>query len=233
MFTPEHMLELLIMGWLSTVPLTIGSILTLAIFFERWWRFRGIENDAKALSGDVIEKLLARDLDGARALAKESDSPMGEVFLEALRWKNVSLEDLQGIMATKRAEVGAGLRRGVWIIGTVGSLAPFVGLFGTVIGIIRAFAEMAVHGSGGFAIVANGIAEALIATALGLGVAVVALAFFNYLQTRIGAVIQTFARAAEHFCHALLYVETSGAGTAPSAGGGGERGVADGSLSPA
>ena len=95
------------------------------------------------------------------------------------------------------------------MIGTVGSLAPFVGLFGTVIGVIRAFADMATHGTGGFAVVANGIAEALIATALGLGVAIVALAIFNYLQVRVGALSAVFARACERLVQALLYVESS------------------------
>ncbi len=226
MFTPEHMLELLIMGWLATLPLAIGSILTLAIFFERVWRFRGIENESRALSKRVIDKLVRRDVEGAQAECEKSETPVAEMFRQALRWKNISLEDLTGIMATSRAESVAALRRGIWIIGTTGSLAPFVGLFGTVIGIIRAFAEMAVHGSGGFSVVANGIAEALIVTALGLGVAVVALLFYNYLQTRIGSMSQTYARAAEHFCHALLYIESS-------AGSDAGREVADVSLSPA
>jgi biopolymer transport protein ExbB len=209
MFTAEHMLELLMLGWLATVPLAIGSILTLSIFFERLWSLRGLESRSRDLSQKVIDKLVERDLDGARELCKTSNAPVAEIFLEALRWRNVAIEDLERVMATSRAEIAASLRRGIWIIGTVGSLAPFVGLFGTVVGIIRAFADMAVHGSGGFAVVANGIAEALIATALGLGVAVVALLFYNYLQTRIQRLTATYARASEHFCHALLYLETS------------------------
>ena len=225
MFSAEHMIELLIMGWLSTVPLAIGSILALGIFFERLWRFRGLESSARGLSKEVIDKLVERDSDGARRLCEDSKAQVAEMFLAALRWKNIALEDLERVMATARAEIGQGLKRGIWIIGTVGSLAPFVGLFGTVIGIIRAFADMAEHGSGGFAVVANGISEALVATALGLGVAIVALAFYNYLNVRIGSVNATNARAAEHFVQALLYVETHD-GTAA-----GE--VPDGSLSTA
>ena len=129
-----------------------------------------------------------------------------------LRWENVDLDDLSRILATERAELTAGLRRGIWVIGTVGSLAPFVGLFGTVVGIIRAFADMAEHGTGGFAIVANGIAEALVATAAGLGVAIVALLLFNYLQVRVQALSAVFARASERVVQALLYVESSAAG---------------------
>jgi biopolymer transport protein ExbB/TolQ len=77
------------------------------------------------------------------------------------------------------------LRKHLWILGTVASSAPFIGLLGTVVGIIKSFESMAVAGTGGFAVVAAGISEALVATALGLGVAIIALIFYNYFQTRI------------------------------------------------
>ncbi len=66
------------------------------------------------------------------------------------------------------------------------SSAPFIGLLGTVIGIIKAFENMAVVGTGGFTVVAAGISEALVATALGLGIAIIALIFYNYFQVRVG-----------------------------------------------
>jgi len=229
MFSADRLIELLLLGWVSTVPLAIGSVLALAIFFERLWRLRGLERGARELSKQVIDKLVAREVEAARSLCERSQAQVAEMFLGALRWRNVALEDLERVMATTRAELGVALKRGIWIIGTVGSLAPFVGLFGTVVGIMRAFADMAEHGSGGFAVVAAGISEALLATALGLGVAIVALGFFNYLNVRIGAVNATYARAAEHFIQALLYVETGSAG----AGQGEQQEVSDGRLSPA
>jgi biopolymer transport protein ExbB/TolQ len=79
------------------------------------------------------------------------------------------------------------LRKHLWILGTVASSAPFIGLLGTVIGIIRSFESMAVAGTGGFAVVAAGISEALVATALGLAVAIIAVMFYNYFQTRIAS----------------------------------------------
>ena len=81
-----------------------------------------------------------------------------------------------------------------------------------MIGVIRAFADMAEHGTGGFAVVANGIAEALVATAAGLGVEIVALSFFNYLQVRVQAISNVFARASERLVQAILFVETDAAG---------------------
>src|SRR5262249_42369516 len=79
------------------------------------------------------------------------------------------------------------LKRFVWLLGTVGSLAPFIGLFGTVVGIIRAFENMAATGSGGFAVVAAGISEALIATAGGLLVGVLSIFAYNAFMVQLNS----------------------------------------------
>lgn len=211
MFDAQHLIDLLIMGWLSNVPLAIGSIWTLSIFAERWWKLRGLEERSRALASRVIERLADNDPAAARRLCEESKLAIADMLLEGLRWDNVAVEDLDRVFATIRAELGAGLKRGIWIVGTVGSLAPFVGLFGTVIGIIRAFATMAQSGETGFNVVASSLSEALIATAAGLGVAIVALLIFNYLNTRVASVSQVYARASERLVQALLFVESRGA----------------------
>ena len=217
MFNADHLIDLLIMGWLSNVPLAIGSILTLGVFFDRIRTFRGLEGKSRALASRVIDTLVSRDLAGAQALCEKSDLPVGAMMREALRWQNIAVEDYDRILATLRAELGSELRRGIWIIGTVGSLAPFVGLFGTVVGIIRAFADLSEGGGGGFAVVATSLSEALIATAAGLGVAIVALVLYNYLNTRVGSIAATYARAAERLVQAILFVE-SGATRDPENG---------------
>jgi biopolymer transport protein ExbB len=205
----QQILDLLYQGRLTVVPLFFCSVLSLAILFERMWRFRGIDRSTRKLTQDTIEKLVRRDLAGARGLCEASKAPVARIFLEAMRWRNIALEDLERVIATSRQEAAAGLKRGLWIVGTIGSLAPYIGLFGTVIGIIRAFQDMAEHGAGGFEIVAAGISEALVATAAGLFVAIIALLFFNYLQVRVGAIAATYARTCERFVQALLYVEAA------------------------
>ncbi len=212
MFDAEHLIDLIIMGWLSNVPLAIGSIWTLSIFGERWWTLRGLEAASRKLASGVIESLVERDLAVAREKCEQSKLPIADMLLEGLRWQNVAAEDLDRVFATIRAELSARLRRGIWIIGTVGSLAPFVGLFGTVVGIIRAFAIMSESGETGFQVVAASLSEALIATAAGLGVAIIALLIFNYLNTRVAQVSATYARASERLVQALLFVESSGPG---------------------
>jgi len=204
-----RLLELLNHGGLTVYPLAVASILTLAVFLERLWRYRGIAAGTRSLTRETIEALVARDTDKARSLCEKSSQPVAKIFLEALRWKNVALEDLERVLLTSRQEAATDLKRGVWIVGTIGSLAPYVGLFGTVVGIIRAFQDMAIHGAGGFEVVAAGISEALVATAAGLAVAIISLIFFNYLQTRAGAIAGTYARSCERFLQALLFVESA------------------------
>lgn len=205
----QQFLELLYMGRLTVVPLALGSVLVLAILLERMWRYRGVEQRTRKLTRDAVEMLVRRDVNGARSLCEKARTPISDVYLEAMRWKNIALEDLEGVLATSRQELAHNLKRGLWVIGTIGSLAPYIGLFGTVVGIIRAFQDMAEHGAGGFEVVAAGISEALVATAAGLFVAIVALAFYNYLQVRAGAIASTFARSCERFVQALLYLESS------------------------
>ena len=214
------------MGRLTVYPLGVASIVVLAITIERILRFRGIEKKTRQLTRESIELLVRRDVDGARSISEKAKTPIADVYLEAMRWKNIALDDLHGILTTSRQELTVDLKRGLWIVGTIGSLAPYVGLLGTVIGIIRAFQDMAEHGAGGFEVVAAGISEALVATAAGLFVAIVALLFFNYLQVRVGAIAGTYARSCERFVQALLFLESS-------AEAGEEEGAPSGSFVPA
>jgi len=202
---------------MTTYPLMLGSVLALGIFFERLWRYRGLAEKGRALTKETIESLVQRDLNKAEELCENSKQPLARVFLEAMHWRNVPVEDLERVLSTSRQETAQELKRGLWLVGTVGSLAPYVGLFGTVIGIIRAFGDMAEQGAGGFEVVASGISEALIATAAGLAVAIIALLFYNFLQTRVGAIASAYARSCERFVQALLFLESSsGAAAADS-----------------
>jgi biopolymer transport protein ExbB len=202
-------LEFLWEGRLTTVPLGFCSVIALALTLERMWRFRGLDRGARELTRQVVAAIVRRDYGEARRLSESSGNPIGPIFLEGLRWRNITLADLERVLYTSREESVRGLRRGLWVIASIGSLAVFVGLFGTVWGIMRAFHDLAVTGQGGFEVVASGISEALIATAVGLIVAISAVFFYNYLQTRVSGIASTYARACERFVQALLYVEAS------------------------
>jgi biopolymer transport protein ExbB/biopolymer transport protein TolQ len=101
----------------------------------------------------------------------------------------------------------ASLRRGLGFLATVGSTAPFIGLFGTVIGIVNAFEQMAASGQGGLAVVAGGIAEALITTALGILTAIPALWLFNTITGRITALMTDLECAGEELAVIALGAE--------------------------
>jgi biopolymer transport protein ExbB len=96
------------------------------------------------------------------------------------------VDQTQRHMERYMEEISVDLRRGLSLLASVGSTAPFVGLLGTVVGIISAFQGIAATGSGGLSAVSAGISEALIETALGLSVAIPAVLVFNYLSTSIG-----------------------------------------------
>ena len=97
------------------------------------------------------------------------------------------------------------LERNLGIIGTIAVIAPFVGLFGTVLGIIRAFDDIALKGNSTPAVVAAGVSEALITTAAGLFVAVIAVIFFNYFRTRIKGYNQEMIVAANQLAEMLHF----------------------------
>ena len=223
----QTLLQLLQDGGLTVYPLGVASVITLTILFERMWRYQGLERQTRAVTRETIELLVRRNVDGARSGCEKSEAPVAKIFLEAMRWKNIAIEDLDRVLLTARQEAATDLKRGLWVIGTIGSLAPYVGLFGTVVGIIRAFQGMAAEGVGGFEVVAAGISEALVATAAGLFVAIVALMFFNYLQTRASVLGTTYARSCERFLQALIFVETA------ESGGSKQAEVQGGSLVPA
>ncbi len=215
----NELLELLHQGRLTVYPLGVLSVVVFGIAIERMWKYRGVEKQTRELTRKLVDTLVRRDLSAARTLCEASRTPMAEVFGEGLRWRNIALEDLNEVLHTARQEMITELRRGLWFVGTIGSLAPYIGLLGTVVGIMIAFGAIAESGDAGFEVVSAGISEALIATAVGLLVAILALALFNWLQVRVGAIQSTCTRASERFVQALLFVEAAPEPTQEVSGG--------------
>lgn len=204
----NDLLDLLYQGRLTVYPLGLMSVFVIGIAIERFWKYRGLDRRTRDLTRKLVDSLVRQDLSAARTLCEASSTPMAEVFGEGLRWRNIALEDLNEVLGTARNEVVTELRRGLWFIGTIGSLSPYIGLLGTVVGIMGAFGAIAESGDAGFEVVSSGISEALIATAVGLLVAITSLALFNFLQVRVNNIAATFTRASERFVQALLFVES-------------------------
>ena len=178
------LIDIIHKGAIATYPLIFMSIVSVTVVLERLWSLKNIGSITLRVAESLLEPIKKGQRDLAIAICKQNaHSPAGRIFLNVLGLERPETANTVAVEAM--FEETQKLRKHLWILGTVASSAPFIGLLGTVIGIIKSFESMAVTGTGGFAVVAAGISEALVATALGLGVAIIALIFYNYFQTRI------------------------------------------------
>jgi biopolymer transport protein ExbB len=188
------LLDIIHKGALATYPLILLSIVSLTVVFERLWSLRNLGAITLRVTESILEPVKKGQRDLAIAICKQNSNwPVARIFLHILeRESSTRLEAANSIVSEALFEETQKLKKNLWILGTVASSAPFIGLLGTVVGIIKSFESMAIAGTGGFAVVAAGISEALVATALGLGVAIVAVIFYNYFQTRISMLTGLF-----------------------------------------
>jgi biopolymer transport protein ExbB len=178
------------------VILAFMSLWSLTVAFGKWWNLRKAQKETLKFAPEFSQFLEEDNLTEAINLAQGyKKSHVARVLGGALDEVKPLIMDgsvtVSDINSAERAvernmlvEI-VSLKRGLAVLATVGSTAPFVGLLGTVFGIINAFAAMGQSGSTGIAAITVGIAEALIATGFGLLVAIPAVWFFNYFQTKI------------------------------------------------
>lgn len=171
-------------GPIALGAMLAGSVILLGLAFEQLYTYWRLVEGARDLGGEVGKALYRGDLQAVRTMCERSSSPVADVFIAALNKLNHPGESVQKAAERERQRFGLWMKRRLWAIGTVGAIAPFVGLFGTVVGIIRAFRDISSAGSGGFTVVAQGVSEALVATAGGILIAVLAVALYNYFQSR-------------------------------------------------
>ena len=190
------------MGWVAkgvVFTLLIMSVWSIAIMFDRWKLYKAAKEQSRKYAADVARLLKAGKLKEAIDLsgsASVKSSHLAKVSLAGLQeWqfqgatgetdKDAALDAAKRAMQRATAVNLADLKKGLSFLATTGATAPFVGLFGTTFGIINAFSGMAMSGSGGIAAISAGIAEALITTALGLVVAIVAVWAYNYFSGQV------------------------------------------------
>jgi biopolymer transport protein ExbB/biopolymer transport protein TolQ len=179
------------------ILLLIMSVISLTVAVQKFFRIRKSMKETRKFAPEFARFLQEEQLDQAIAVAEKSKaSHVARVLGEALVEIKPLLRDrstvtIADINSAERAVdrqmliLMAELKRGQAMIATIGSTAPFVGLLGTTMGVVNSFTGMAASGSGGLAAISAGIAEALIATAIGLGVAIPAVWFYNYFLTKI------------------------------------------------
>jgi biopolymer transport protein ExbB len=182
-------------GWVMW-PLLVFSVLSWAVILERIYTYFTLRPKLAELATSLVQSLRTGDSNAAKQICLSGKPQISEVFVNALDTKRPR-ELAERMTERNRVRLMAVLKRNLWILGTIGSASPFVGLLGTVVGIVRAFHDMAEKGAGGFSVVAGGISEALIATAAGLIVAIIALITYNIFVTTANQTISGVKLATE------------------------------------
>ena len=203
---PEWVLWLLLVLSL----LSVGTIIERAIFFRRR-RLRMIP-----FSRELEDKLRTEDLGAVRALLKSSHGFEPVALLRTLEWFDDGAEAMSEVLEAAIREQRLELDQGLAFLGTVGNNAPFVGLLGTVLGVVDAFQELGNTSGAAIGSVMGGISQALIATALGIAVALPAVVAYN-LFTKRGNDIEDNARALMNLVLAYSKSVRTGSGNASSA----------------
>jgi len=189
--------------WAILSLLVLWSVAGVAVICERVYSLWGILPKSEAFKQRVIEAVGNGDLAKAAALCETANDPLGEVFGRGLRVFAKTPHKTAEAVNSQRGVALAGFKRYLWALATVGSSTPFVGLFGTVVGILKAFQSMSQAGTGGFKVVSQGIAAALVATAAGLLVAIYAIIAYNYFIAKVGAIAVQHKVFCEEFLSAL------------------------------
>jgi biopolymer transport protein ExbB len=190
------MLQLFIKGGPIMWPLLLTSIVAVAVAFER---ILFIIRENRSRQPEVVSQILAQaeegDFDAAIVAGTESPDFVARTLVSALEHRDISLSD--ALLRAANQELKR-FSRGISVLDTIITLAPMLGLLGTVTGMIHSFGLLGAEELGAPAAITGGIAEALIATAFGLGIAIVALLPFNYLNTRLEEARHEIEDAATH-----------------------------------
>ena len=192
------------------ITLLLMALASLAVFFERLYAYARSRSASKAFARQARTFLKANDTEGLRTTANSMRrSHLARLLSGGIKTFEESKLQTDSQVAptemTRREMVrqsdalAADVRRGMGVLASVGSVAPFVGLLGTVIGIIDAFQGIAKEGSGGLGAVSSGISEALVVTALGLVVAIPAVLAYNWLSTQADAIVLAIDQARGEF----------------------------------
>ncbi len=188
-------------AWGVAIVLLIMSFWSVGVAIERIYTYSQARKQSKLYAPQVAKHLKEGRLKEAIALSASKDyrySHLAKVVLAGLQEYQFQQEsggtalNREDVLDTVRRSIqrasaltASDLKKGVTALATIGSTAPFVGLLGTVVGVINAFVGIASTGSGGIGAVSAGISEALVETALGLFVAIPAVWFYNYLTSRL------------------------------------------------
>ncbi len=190
------MFELLKAGGWVMWPILLCSVAALAIIGERFWSLQQKYVAPPELLSQASQWVQRQELDAARINLLRDSSPLGRILAAGLVNRMHSREILKEAIEDAGRHVVPDLERYLRTLGTIAAISPFLGLLGTVLGMIQMFSGIGQHGLGDPSIVADGIGQALVATAGGLTVAIPSLIFHRYFRGRVNDLLLNMEREA-------------------------------------
>ncbi len=201
-------IEIFRQGGFIMYPLTVCSILVWTVAINKFINLRAFTRDYKKMNLEIQDALAKNKIEDLKQIFKNSSEILNRSHEPFTEDHYTSPEALNDKLSRRLQEVNGYLKKDLWILGTIASSAPFIGLFGTVLGIMESFRAIGLTGKSGFSVVAGGISESLIATAAGIIVAVVAVIFYNFLQTKVNGIAQDFRHKVEDAAEIFVMMKT-------------------------
>ncbi|HDQ26768.1 MAG TPA: hypothetical protein ENN43_08510 [bacterium] len=199
MFGDLSFWQMIVKGGITVFLLLLVSIWSWWIIAEKTMRFLSMKLDTRDFMDKLRKNVMKKDFDAAITLCQTTPGPVAAVIYAGIKNRELDRPRLEGAMQRELNYEAERMQKFLDILGTIGNVTPFVGLFGTVLGIIRAFHDLSLSSGGGPSVVADGIAEALIATAAGLFVAVPAVVAYNIFVKKIDSIETQCINAASEF----------------------------------
>ena len=210
---PLGTLDIFLKGGWAMIPILLLSFLAVALFVERFLALRRAKGDPDQLTATVAQYVRSGDLSGAVGYCRAQDNPASRIIQRGLERIGRPIGEIKEAVQTAGRREVYELEKRTDLIASAAAIAPMLGFLGTVTGMIEAFQQIqSLQGAVNPSALAEGIWEALITTAFGLGVGIVALFAYNFLINRIGRTVNDLERASTDFID-LLQTPTATPGT--------------------
>jgi biopolymer transport protein ExbB len=213
-------MQLIRTSWAIDILLAL-SVFAVAVIIDRIWAYRGLGINEHRLMQRLRSALKKEKSDEAKYVCESANNPLADVLKVGIENKGLPIEDIAELVDGAMLKVKTILEKRLSILSTISFIAPLLGLLGTVLGIIRAFRDLAVSGSGGPSVVMMGVAEALTTTVLGILIAIPASIGYNFFLNHVRTFMVRVEIAAKDL---LAFMDTLGK-QKKSVGGKGEENI--------
>jgi biopolymer transport protein ExbB len=181
--------DLLVKGGWVMLPIGILAVLALVIFFERYFTIRKASKDDSNLMIQVRASILAGNVESAKAICRNSNTPLGRMLQKGLLRLGRPIKDIEGAIENVGKLEVAKLEKNISILGIVAGIAPMFGFVGTIIGVIKIFFDISKTDNFSISVISGGLYVKMITSAAGLIVGIIAYVFFHILNIMVEKVI--------------------------------------------